>query len=253
MKREEIENILQQFKSGQIEIKEALEKLKHFPYDDLDFAKIDSQRQLRKGFPEVIFCQGKTLEQITKIAKRIKETKSKFVATRATPEIYQAIKEIITEVIYFKEARIVAVKEKFKKIDTKFILVVSGGTADIPVAEEAAVIAELMGNKVERLYDVGVAGLHRLLDNSKKLLAANVLIVVAGMEGALPSVVGGLVDKPIIAVPTSVGYGANFKGLSALLTMLNSCAPGLAVVNIDNGFGAGYIASLINQLNEVKE
>lgn len=253
MGREEIEKILLQVKSGQIEIKEALEKLKHFPYDDLDFAKIDSQRQLRKGFPEVIFCQGKTLEQITKIAKRIKETKSKFVATRATPEIYQAIKEIITEVIYFKEARIVAVKEKFKKIDTKFILVVSGGTADIPVAEEAAVIAELMGNKVERLYDVGVAGLHRLLDNSKKLLAANVLIVVAGMEGALPSVVGGLVDKPIIAVPTSVGYGANFKGLSALLTMLNSCAPGLAVVNIDNGFGAGYIASLINQLNEVKE
>ncbi len=253
MGREEIEKILLQVKSGQIEIKEALEKLKHFPYDDLDFAKIDSQRQLRKGFPEVIFCQGKTLEQITKIAKRIKETKSKFVATRATPEIYQAIKEIITEVIYFKEARIVAVKEKFKKIDTKFILVVSGGTADIPVAEEAAVIAELMGNKVERLYDVGVAGLHRLLDNSKKLFAANVLIVVAGMEGALPSVVGGLVDKPIIAVPTSVGYGANFKGLSALLTMLNSCAPGLAVVNIDNGFGAGYIASLINQLNEVKE
>jgi len=253
VKREEIENILQQFKSGQIDLKEALEKLKHFPYDDLDFAKIDSQRQLRKGFPEVIFCQGKTSEQITKIAKRIKETKSKFVATRATPEIYQAIKEIITEVIYFKEARIVAVKEEEKKVSSKYILVVSGGTADIPVAEEAAVIAELMGNKVERLYDVGVAGLHRLLNNSKKLLAANVLIVVAGMEGALPSVVGGLVDKPIIAVPTSVGYGANFKGLSALLTMLNSCAPGLAVVNIDNGFGAGYMASLINQLNEVKE
>ncbi len=253
MGREEIKKILMQFKSGQIDIKEALGRLKHFPYDDLDFAKIDSQRQLRKGFPEVIFCQGKTLEQITKIAKRIKETKGKFIATRATPQVYQAIKEIISEVVYFKEARIVAVKEKFKKISTKFILVVSGGTADIPVAEEAAVIAELMGNKVERLYDVGVAGLHRLLDNSKKLLAANVLIVVAGMEGALPSVVGGLVDKPIIAVPTSIGYGANFRGLSALLTMLNSCAPGLAVVNIDNGFGAGYMASLINQLNEVKE
>ncbi len=253
MEREEIEKILMQFKSGQIDIKEALGRLKHFPYDDLDFAKIDSQRQLRKGFPEVIFCQGKTLEQITKIAKRIKETKGKFIATRATPQVYQTIKEIISEVVYFKEARIVAVKEKFKKISIKFILVVSGGTADIPVAEEAAVIAELMGNKVERLYDVGVAGLHRLLDNSKKLLTANVLIVVAGMEGALPSVVGGLVDKPIIAVPTSVGYGANFKGLSALLTMLNSCAPGLAVVNIDNGFGAGYMASLINQLNEVKE
>jgi len=252
MEKKEIEEILKQFKSGQIEIKEVLEKLKHFPYDDLGFAKIDSQRQLRKGFPEVIFCQGKTLEQITKIAKRIKESRDKIVATRAAPEVYQEIKKIIPEVTYFKEARIVAVEEK-KKVSSKFILVVSGGTADIPVAEEAAVIAELMGNRVERLYDVGVAGLHRLLTNSKKLLAANVLIVAAGMEGALPSVVGGLVDKPIIALPTSVGYGANFKGLSALLTMLNSCAPGIAVVNVDNGFGAGYIASLINQLNEVKE
>jgi len=252
MNKKEIEKILQQFKSGQIEIEEVLEKLKHFPYDDLGFAKIDSQRQLRKGFPEVIFCQGKTLEQITKIVKRIKETKGKIVATRAAPEVYQEIKKIIPEATYFKEARIVAVEEK-KKVSSKFILVVSGGTADIPVAEEAAVIAELMGNRVERLYDVGVAGLHRLLTNSKKLLAANVLIVVAGMEGALPSVVGGLVGKPIIAVPTSIGYGASFQGLSALLTMLNSCAPGLAVVNIDNGFGAGYMASLINQLNEVRE
>jgi NCAIR mutase (PurE)-related protein len=252
MNKKEIEKILQQFKSGQIEIEEVLKKLKHFPYDDLGFAKIDSQRQLRKGFPEVIFCQGKALEQITKIAKRIKETRGKIVATRVTPEVYKEIKKIIPKVTYFKEARIVAVEEK-KKVSSKFILVVSGGTADIPVAEEAAVIAELMGNRVERLYDVGVAGLHRLLTNSKKLFAANVLIVVAGMEGALPSVVGGLVDKPIIAVPTSIGYGASFKGLSALLTMLNSCAPGLAVVNIDNGFGAGYMASLINQLNEVKE
>jgi NCAIR mutase (PurE)-related protein len=252
MDKEEIKRILQQFKSGQMEIKEVLDKLKHFPYNDLGFAKIDSHRQLRKGFPEVIFCQGKTVEQIIKIAKRIKETGGKIVATRATPEVYREIKKIIPEVTYFKEARIVAVEEK-KKVSSKYILVVSGGTADIPVAEEAAVIAELMGNRVERLYDVGVAGLHRLLTNSKKLLAANVLIVVAGMEGALPSVVGGLVDKPIIAVPTSVGYGANFQGFSALLTMLNSCAPGLAVVNIDNGFGAGYMASLINHLNEVKE
>lgn len=252
MNKKEIEKILQQFKSGQIEIEEVLGKLKHFPYDDLGFAKIDNQRHLRKGFPEVIFCQGKTLEQITKITKRIKETGGKIVATRAVPEVYQGIKKVISEVTYFKEARIVAVEEE-KKVSSKFILVVSGGTADIPVAEEAAVIAELMGNRVDRLYDVGVAGLHRLLTNSKKILAANVLIVVAGMEGALPSVVGGLVDKPIIAVPTSVGYGASFKGFSALLTMLNSCAPGLAVVNIDNGFGAGYMASLINQLNEVKE
>jgi hypothetical protein len=253
VKREEIENILQQFKSGQIDLKEALERLKHFPYEEMGFAKIDSQRHLRKGFPEVIFCPGKTLEQISKITKRIKEIKGKIIATRASLEIYQTIKEIISEVTYFSEARIVAIKEEEKKVSSKYILVVSGGTADIQVAEEAAVIAELMGNKVERLYDVGVAGLHRLMDNLKKLLAANVLIVVAGMEGALPSVIGGLVDKPIIAVPTSIGYGASFKGIAALLTMLNSCAPGLAVVNIDNGFGAGYMASLINQLNEVKE
>ena len=253
MEKKEIEEILKQFKSGQIEIKEALEKFKHFPYDDLGFAKIDNQRHLRKGFPEVIFCQGKSLEQIAKIAKRIKETGGKIVATRANFEIYQEIKKIVPEIMYFKEAKIVAERVEEKSSSDKYILIVSGGTADIPVAEEAGVIAELMGNRVERLYDVGVAGIHRLLNNSKILRAANVLIVVAGMEGALPSVVGGLVDKPIIALPTSVGYGANFKGLSALLTMLNSCAPGIAVVNVDNGFGAGYIASLINQLNEVKE
>ncbi len=253
MNKKEIEKILQQFKSGQIKIEGALEKLKHFPYDDLGFAKIDNQRHLRKGFPEVIFCQGKSLEQIAKIAKRIKETGGRVIATRANFEIYQEIKKIVPEIMYFKEAKIVAERVEEKSSSDKYILIVSGGTADIPVAEEAGVIAELMGNRVERLYDVGVAGIHRLLNNSKILTAANVLIVVAGMEGALPSVVGGLVDKPIIALPTSVGYGANFKGLSALLTMLNSCAPGIAVVNVDNGFGAGYIASLINQLNEVKE
>ena len=253
MEKKEIEEILKQFKSGQIEIKEALEKFKHFPYDDLGFAKIDNQRHLRKGFPEVIFCQGKSLEQITKIAKRIKETGGRVIATRANFEIYQEIKKIVPEIMYFKEAKIVAERVEEKSSSDKYILIVSGGTADIPVAEEAGVIAELMGNRVERLYDVGVAGIHRLLNNSKILTAANVLIVAAGMEGALPSVVGGLVDKPIIALPTSVGYGANFKGLSALLTMLNSCAPGIAVVNVDNGFGAGYMASLINQLNEVKE
>ncbi|MEA1939158.1 MAG: nickel pincer cofactor biosynthesis protein LarB [Candidatus Caldatribacteriota bacterium] len=253
MNKKDIEKLLEQFKSGQIEKSDVLEKLKHFPYDDIDFAKIDNQRHLRKGFPEVIFCQGKSAEQIEKICKRIKETGGKIIATRANDEIHQKIKKIVPEIKYFKEAGIVAEKVEEKKISSKFILVVSGGTADIPVAEEAGVMAELMGNRVERLYDVGVAGIHRLLDNSKKLVSANVLIVVAGMEGALPSVVGGLVDKPIIALPTSVGYGANFKGLSALLTMLNSCAPGIAVVNVDNGFGAGYMAGLINKLNEVEE
>jgi len=251
--RREIKEILQKFQSGQIDIDTALQRLRYLPYDNLKFARLDSHRYLRKGFPEVIFCPGKSLEQIAKIAQRMKENKEEFIATRATPEIYQLIKQYIPEVTYFPEARLIAVKKKKIIYSDKFILIISGGTSDIPVAEEAAVIAELMGNRVERLYDVGVAGLHRLFDNKEKLFSANVLIVVAGMEGALPSVVGGLVDKPIIAVPTSVGYGANFGGLSALLTMLNSCAPGLAVVNIDNGFGAGYMAGLINQLNEVKE
>jgi len=251
MNKEEITKLLEQYKSGQIEKNDILEKLKHFPYDDIGFAKIDNQRQLRKGFPEVIFCQGKSTEQIEKICKRIKETGGRIIATRANDEIYQKIKKIKPEVIYFKEAKIIAEDIKEKKSDAKYVLIVSGGTADIPVAEEAGVIAELMGNRVERLYDVGVAGIHRLLDHIKILTHANVLIVVAGMEGALPGVVGGLVDKPIIALPTSVGYGANFKGLSALLTMLNSCAPGIAVVNVDNGFGAGYMASLINKINEV--
>ncbi len=249
--KREIKKILQQFQAGQIDIDTVLERLKHFPYDDLNFVKIDSHRSLRKGFPEVIYCQGKSLEQIARIAERMKENKEEFIATRATPEVYQVIKKYIPEVTYFEEARLVAVDRKKIINPDKFILIISAGTSDIPVAEEAAVIAELMGNRVERLYDVGVAGIHRILDNKKKLLSANVLVVVAGMEGALPSVVGGLVDKPIIAVPTSVGYGSNFGGLSALLAMLNSCAPGLAVVNIDNGFGAGYMAGLINQLNEV--
>jgi len=251
MNQEKIAKLLEQYKSGQIEKDDILEKLKYFPYDDIGFAKIDNQRQLRKGFPEVIFCQGKGIEQIEKICKRIKDTGGKIIATRANEEIYQKIKKIKPEVSYFKEAKIVAEDTEEKKNTNKYILLVSGGTADIPVAEEAGVIAELMGNRVERLYDVGVAGIHRLFDHIEILIHANVLIVTAGMEGALPSVVGGLVDKPIIALPTSVGYGANFKGLSALLTMLNSCAPGLAVVNVDNGFGAGYMASLINKINEV--
>lgn len=253
MNKEKISKLLEQYKSGQIKKSDIIEKLKHFPYDDIGFAKIDNQRHLRKGFPEVIFCQGKSLGQIEGICRRIHETDGEIIATRANEEIYQRIKKIKPEVTYFKEARIVANDTKKRKSDNKYILVVSGGTADIPVAEEAGVMAELMGNRVERLYDVGVAGIHRLLDHATILTHANVLIVVAGMEGALPSVIGGLVDKPIIALPTSVGYGANFKGLSALLTMLNSCAPGIAVVNVDNGFGAGYMASLINTINEVKK
>jgi len=243
MQKEQIKKILEKVKSGEIEIQEALRRLKSFPYEDLNFVKIDSHRGLRKGFPEAIFCEGKTLEQIKKIVKRIK--KSEIMAVRASHKVFKAIKEIIPEVTYFEDAKIVAVKPK-RKPPAQIILVITAGTADIPVAEEAAVTAEIMNNRVERLYDVGVAGIHRLLDKKDNLFEANVLIVIAGMEGALPSVVGGLVDKPVIAVPTNIGYGASFQGVAPLLTMLNSCAPGIAVVNIDNGFGAGYFASLIN-------
>ncbi len=253
MEKRWIKKLLKDVKSGTLEVEEALEKLKGFPYHDLGFAKIDTQRNLRKGFPEVILCEGKDIQQIVQIAKKMHENNQKIMATRANFKVYQAIKKVIPQATYYRKARIVAVGEKSEKDDTHIILVVTGGTADISVAEEAKVTAELMGNGVECLYDVGVAGLHRLMDNQQELFAANVLIVVAGMEGALPSVVGGLVEKPVIAVPTSVGYGANFQGLSALLAMLNSCANGIGVVNIDNGFGAGYLASLINQMNRRKD
>jgi len=182
----------------------------------------------------------------------MRENKSTVMAARANKEVYQAIKNALPEVRYFEKAKIAVLGERKEKVSSQTILVVSGGTADMPVAEEAAVTAKIMCNKVDRLYDVGVAGIHRLFDNKDKLFSANVLVVVAGMEGALPSVVGGLVRKPVIAVPTSVGYGASFKGVSALLAMLNSCVPGIAVVNIDNGFGAGYMASLINHIGREK-
>ena len=245
MHKTEIQQILEKVRTGKLSIDGAMRKLKHFPYKDLGFAKIDTHRSLRRGFYEVIFCEGKTIEQIKKIVTKTK--KSELMAARASPQVFKAIKKIIPEAIYFDKARIVAIPPKKKPTSLKSILVITAGTADIPVAEEAVVTAELMGNKVDRLYDVGVAGIHRLLDHQKELSKASVLIVVAGMEGALPSVVGGLVDKPVIAVPTSIGYGASFEGLAALLSMLNSCAPGITVVNIDNGFGAGYFAGLINK------
>ncbi len=248
MNVDQIRHLLEEVRSGKIRVEEALERLKVLPYQDLGFAKIDTHRELRKDYPEVIFCPGKTPEQIVRIAEQMREHKSTVMALRANPEVYQAIKNRLSEVRYFEKAKIVVLGKREETIAPHTILVVSGGTADMPVAEEAAVTAEIMNNKVDRLYDVGVAGIHRLFDNKEKIFGANVLVVVAGMEGALPSVVGGLVSKPVIAVPTSVGYGASFKGLSALLTMLNSCAPGIAVVNIDNGFGAGYMASLINHM-----
>lgn len=250
MDKNQIQKLLEAVKSGHLPIEDAMEKLKHLPYDDLGFAKIDTHRSVRRGFPEVIFCEGKTTEQIVEIVKRMMTHNKVILGMRAKEDVFTAIKGITDKVEYNSHARAIIVGTRPGIRYKGTILVVTAGTADMPVAEEAALTAEVLGNRVERLYDAGVAGIHRLLENKEILFSANVLVVVAGMEGALPGVVGGLVDKPVVAVPTSIGYGANFQGLSALLTMLNSCVPGVAVVNIDNGFGAGYLASLINRLGE---
>ena len=248
MHQNDLLQLLQNIKQNKITIDGAIKKLKYFDFEDIGFAKIDHHRALRRGFPEVIFCQNKTKEQVVEIVKRMMKSGNNVLATRASPEIFNAVKKISKNAKYNELAKtIVAAKNNPIKKNSKKILVVTAGTSDIPVAEEAVVTAEVFGNVVERLYDVGVAGIHRLLSNKEKLNEANVLIVVAGMEGALPSVVSGLVDKPVIAVPTSVGYGASFKGIAPLLTMLNSCSPGIVVVNIDNGFGAGYFASMVNK------
>jgi NCAIR mutase (PurE)-related protein len=250
--REKIEELLGNVRAGKIEVDEALRILKSLPYEDLGFAKIDTHRDLRRGFPEVILCQGKSIEQITKIIEKLSSGNEFIMATKVNKQVYEAIRNMRADAVYHETAGIVLIGKRKGKTAKKTILVVSAGTADLPVAEEAAVTAEAMGNTVERLYDVGVAGVHRLFDNKERLFRANVVVVVAGMEGALASIVGGLVDKPVVAVPTSVGYGASFDGLAALLTMLNCCSPGVVVVNIDNGFGAGYFASVINQMGEKK-
>jgi NCAIR mutase (PurE)-related protein len=250
MDKDQIQKLLKEVQSGGLSIAAAMEKLKSLPYDDLGFAKIDTHRAIRRGFPEVIYCEGKTTDQVREIIKKMITDNSVILGMRADPDVYEAVKTITDTVSYHPDARAIIVGKKPKIKYKGRILVVSAGTADMPVAEEAALTAEIMGSRVDRLYDAGVAGVHRLLINREKLFSANVLIVVAGMEGALPGVVGGLVDKPVIAIPTSVGYGVSFQGLSALLTMLNSCVPGIAVVNIDNGFGAGYLASMINRLGK---
>ena len=245
MDRKKLKKILKNVEGKKTTVDEALSALKDFPYNDMGFAKIDTHRSIRKGFPEVVFCRGKKLKQIQSIFEKAGKD-SFLMATRADEKTYLGVKKVRKDAVYFDEARIIfAGKKKRKK--GKPIAVVTAGTSDIPVAEEAAVTAELAGNPVERIYDIGVAGIHRMFMNRDKILRANVVIVVAGMEGALASIVGGVVERPVIAVPTSVGYGANFKGLAPLLTMLNSCAPGVAAVNIDNGFGAGYMASMINK------
>ena len=245
MDGERIRRLLDDVQNGRLEIDEAMRALRALPYEDLGFAKIDTHRDLRTGFPEVVFCEGKTPEQLTAIAGAIAARGGLLMATRADAAAYDAIREVVPDAVYHEKARIVTAGPKRKKSTKGNVLVVSAGTSDIPVAEEAAVTAEVMGNDVVRLYDVGVAGIHRLFAHRDEFERASVVIVVAGMEGALASVVGGLTNKPVVAVPTSVGYGASFEGLSALLTMLNSCAPGVVVVNIDNGFGAGYFASSV--------
>lgn len=249
MNKEELKELLSQVKDDNISIDAALDKIKELPYHDLEYAKVDYHREIRNGFPEVIYSPGKSLEQIKGIVSdMLARSSGNILASRASQEVFEAIHELTADAVYYKDARAVVVKREPYKTSEGIIAVVSAGTSDIPVAEEAAITAEVMGNQVRRLYDVGVAGIHRLLDNVDVINHARVIIVVAGMEGALSSVVGGLTDKPVIAVPTSIGYGANFGGLSALLGMLTSCASGIGVVNIDNGFGAACLASKINQL-----
>lgn len=253
MHEHNIRQVLEQLKNGDVDIEEALGKLKHLPFTDLEFAKVDNHRALRKGFPEVIFCQGKTPEQVKDIAQTLLSHGSTLLATRADEAAHRAVQEIEPEAIYNPLARIIVVDRRHDKTAVGNVIVISAGTADIPVAEEAAITAETLGAKVGRVFDVGVAGLHRLLAFYEKIASARVLVVVAGMDGVLPSVVGGLASCPVVAVPTSVGYGANFGGLAPLLTMLNSCASGVSVVNIDNGFGAGYLAAMINRIGEIGE
>lgn len=249
MTRERIEKLLRDLQAGRLSKTTALERLQALPYEDLGFASVDHHRSLRQGFPEVIFCEGKTRAQVVAIARGLLAKGGPLLATRATADVAKALKKLDRRAQYHESARTVVVHRK-KPAREGDILIVTAGTADVPVAEEARVTAEVMGSRVETIFDVGVAGIHRVLGRHERIRRARVLIVVAGMDGVLPSVVGGLVDRPVIAVPTSRGYGASFGGLAALLTMLNSCAAGVGVMNIDNGFGAGVLAHRINMLGE---
>ena len=245
MDNRELRLLLESLAEGNISVDDVLAELQKLPYEDLGFARLDHHRKLRKGFGEVVFCQGKTNQQVQEIFLKLAAVNRPVLGTRASAEAYQAVKEVLPEAVYHEAARCVVIPASQQVSPKGNVLIVSAGTADIPVAEEAAVSAETMGLGVTRLYDVGVAGIHRLLDHTEELQKANVVIAVAGMEGALPSVISGLTAKPVIAVPTSIGYGANFGGVAALLSMLNSCASGVGVVNIDNGFGAAALAFAI--------
>ncbi len=248
MDKKTLKELLHHVREGQTSVDEALNRLSDLPYKDLGFARIDTHRELRTGYPEVIFGQGKTPEQVRDIIEYMLTGDNNILATRVTPEIYHAVTEVTDEAVHHEMARCITIRKKEPEYGEHRIAIVTAGTTDIPVAEEAAVTAELFDNKVDRCYDVGIAGIHRLYDHLDVIRQARAIVVIAGMEGALPSFVGGMVDKPVIAVPTSSGYGANFGGISALLGMLTSCASGVSVVNIDNGFGAGFLASMINKL-----
>jgi NCAIR mutase (PurE)-related protein len=247
--REKLQRVMRDVRAGRLSVGQAMEEVRGLPFEDLGFAKVDTHRAVRKGFPEAVYCPGKTDAQVVAIVERLAANSSTVLATRASQETFSAVRSSVTSkpVAYHEMARMIVVGDLPKRRVGR-VLVLTAGTADLPVAEEAALTAEAMGARCERLADVGVAGVHRVLEHRHMLERAKVIVVVAGMEGALPSVVSGLVECPVIAVPTSVGYGASFDGLAALLAMLNACSPGVAVVNIDNGYGAGYLAATINRI-----
>lgn len=248
MDQKHLEKILKKVEEGSLSIEEALHRLKSFTYEDLGYAKLDYHRELRRGYPEIVYAAGKSTSQITGIVQSMLNQDSNIIITRASRKKYEAVNKLVPKAIYYEQARIISILKKEPKTRETSIAIVTAGTSDIPVAEEAAVTAELLGNPVHRIYDVGVAGIHRLTSSLEEISKARIIIVIAGMEGALASIVAGLVDIPVVAVPTSTGYGASLQGISALLAMLTSCSGGIAVVNIDNGFGAGYYASMINRL-----
>jgi pyridinium-3,5-biscarboxylic acid mononucleotide synthase len=250
MHAQDIQRLLEDVRAGKLSVADGLDRLRHMPYEDLGFAKIDHHRGLRQGFAEVVYAKGKTPQQVVAIVRGMlrRDTSHNLLITRADAAIFRSVRQLSRAAKFHPLSGAISIRRNRKIAGHGTIMVVAAGTSDIPVAEEAAVTAETMGNKVETVYDVGVAGLHRLLDHREKIAAARVIVCVAGMEGALPSVVAGLVSVPVIAVPTSVGYGASFGGLAALLGILNSCASNVSVVNIDNGFGGGYVASTINRL-----
>lgn len=248
MNYDDLKQLLEAVKSDQIGIDQAVEQIAELPYKDLEFAMIDNHRELRSGYPEVVYCAGKTVDQVSVIIQYMLEKGNNVLATKASEEMYIAVKHLCPEAQYNPIGRTITIKKRELTVPDSYIAIVAAGTSDLPVVEEAAETAMILGNRVEKIVDAGVAGIHRLFAKLELIRGAKVVIVIAGMEGALASVVGGLVNKPVIAVPTSVGYGANFGGIAALLSMLNSCANGISVVNIDNGFGAAYNAALINRL-----